>query len=90
MLVLFFPKLANQEPKDLPDWIILDIWALLSFISVYILLVKTFLILAFCLVVKINSCDNSSSSKFFLFNHNIVPVSFFAAGFKLFNCVFLV
>ena len=30
----FFPKLPDQEPKDPPDWIILDIWALLSFISV--------------------------------------------------------
>ena len=27
-----FPKLANQEPKDPPDSIILDVWALLSFI----------------------------------------------------------
>ena len=31
----FFPKLPNQEPKDPPDWIILDIWALLSLISSY-------------------------------------------------------
>ena len=23
----FFPKLPNQELKDPPDWIILDIWA---------------------------------------------------------------
>ena len=27
----FFPKLPNQEPKDPPDWIILDIWALTKF-----------------------------------------------------------
>ena len=30
----FFRKLANQERKDPPDLIILDILALLSFISV--------------------------------------------------------
>ena len=30
---VLFPKLANQEPKDPPDWIILDIWAWLNFIS---------------------------------------------------------
>ena len=29
----FFPKLPNQEPNDPSDWIILDIWVLLSFIS---------------------------------------------------------
>ena len=39
----FFPKLAIQEPKDPPDWIILDIWALLSFIYVEILLAKAFM-----------------------------------------------
>ena len=40
----FFPKLANQEPKDTLDWVILDIWALLSFIFVEIMLAKAFLI----------------------------------------------
>ena len=30
----FLLKLANQGTKDPPDWIILDIWAILSFISV--------------------------------------------------------
>ena len=64
----FFPKLSNQKPKDPPDWNILDIWALLSFISVGILLAKASVNLVICLVVKNNSCDNSSSSKFFLFN----------------------
>ena len=34
------PKLASQEPKHPPDWNILDIWVLLSFISVDILLAK--------------------------------------------------
>ena len=50
----FFPKLTNQEPKVPPDWTILDIFALLSFMSVYILLLKRFLILVVCLVVRNN------------------------------------
>ena len=55
----FFPKLPKQEPKDPSDWIILDILVLLSYISVDILLPKTFLILTVCLVVRNNSCNNS-------------------------------
>ena len=39
-----FPKLPNQKPKDPPSWIILDIWFLLSFITVDILLAKAFVI----------------------------------------------
>ena len=46
----FFPKLPNEESKDPPDWINLDILALLSFISVDILLAKTYLILVACIV----------------------------------------
>ena len=84
----FFPKLPNQEAKNLPDLIILDIWALLSFISVEILLAKTFLILVLCLVVRNIFCGNFSSSRFFLFNVNIFPVLFLAADYALFNCVF--
>ena len=61
-------NLLDQKPKDLPDWIILDIWALLSFTSVDILLSKVFLSLFICLVVKNNLCCNSSSSK--LVNQN--------------------
>ena len=74
----FFTKFANQEKRDRSDWICLDIWALLSFISVDILLAKTIIILVVSFVVRNNSCDNSSSSNFFLFNLNIVPVSFLA------------
>ena len=44
-------------------------------------LAKACLILVIFHVVRNNLCDNPSSSKFFLFNPNIVPVLFFAAGF---------
>ena len=81
----FFPKLPKQEPKDQPDSIILDISALLSFLSVDILLAKAFLILVVCLVVRNNSCGNSSSSQFFLFDLYLVSVLLFATGFNLLN-----
>ena len=57
----FSPNLPNQEPKDLPDLITLYTWVLLSFIPIDRLLGKEFLNLAVCLVVRNNSCDNSSS-----------------------------
>ena len=60
----FFPKLPKQEPKDPPYWVVLDIWALLGFISIDILLAKTFFILVVCLVVRNDSCDTSPSSQF--------------------------
>ena len=63
----FFPKLPNQKSNDSPDWIILDIWVLLSFISADLLLAKACLILVGFLVVRNNSYANSSSSKCVLF-----------------------
>ena len=60
-----FPKLSNQDPKDPPDWIILDICALLSYIFIDMLLVQVFLDLVVCLFARNNSCDNFSSSKVF-------------------------
>ena len=84
----FFPKLPKKEPKVVPDLNICDIWDLLSFVSVDLLLAKVFLIVVVCLVVRNNSCGNSSSSTFFLFNVNTVPALFFAAHFDLFNSAF--
>ena len=58
--------------------------------SVGILLAKAFIILVVCFVVRNNSCGNSSSSNFFLFNLNIVPVLFLLIlSFNLLNCVFV-
>ena len=48
----FLPKIDNQEAKDPLYWIILNIWTLLNFISVEILLAKDLFILVVCLVVK--------------------------------------
>ena len=84
----FFPKLLDQEPKYPLDWIVSDIWVLLSFIYVAILLAKGFLVLVVCFVVKNYSCGNSSSLKLFLVDLNVVSVLFFATDFNLFNCVF--
>ena len=84
----FLPELANQELNYLPDWIILDIWALLMSTSVETLLVKAFPILDFCLVVRSNTWDNSSSWKFFLVIVNVAPVLLFATDFNLFSCAF--
>ena len=53
------------------------------------LLAKTLLNFCVCLVVRNNSCGNSSSSEFLLFNLNVVPVLFLASDFNLFNCVFV-
>ena len=50
----FLPKLPNQEPKDPPNWIILDVWVLLIFVSVHILFSKVFFILFVCLADRSN------------------------------------
>ena len=47
-------NLLNKDPKNPPDWIILVIWALESFISADVLLLKAFLSFLFCLSVSNN------------------------------------
>ena len=53
-LSAFLLELPNQEPTDSPDWIhqILDIWVWVSFTSIGVLLLKAFLILTVCLLVR--------------------------------------
>ena len=46
-------NLHNYDPKNPPDWIILEIRTLENFKSVDILLLKAFLSFVFCLVVVI-------------------------------------
>ena len=78
-----FLKMANLLLLNIsPDWVILDIWVLLSFISVDILLAKVFLVLVVCLVVGNNSCGNSLSSKFSSFKLNIVTLLIFVVDFN--------
>ena len=49
-------NLLNNDLKNPPNWIVLEIWALECFKSVYILLLNAFLSFVFCLVVTNNSC----------------------------------
>ena len=51
---------------------------------------NAFLILVVRLVVRNNSCGNSSPLKFSLFTLNIVRVLVFAADFNFFYCVLFV
>ena len=51
--------LFNQEPRYPPDWIMLDIWALLNCKSFDILLAKAFICLIVSLVVRNSLCGNS-------------------------------
>ena len=48
-------NLPNNDPKNPPDWIILDIWALESFKWVDLLLLNAFHSFVFCLAVNNNS-----------------------------------
>ena len=75
-------SLLNNDPKNPPDWIILEIWALESFKSVDILLLNAFLSFAFCLVVNNNSCGRS-------FPLSIFKVFFFWQQFLVFLVVYL-
>ena len=55
-------NLLNNDPKNPPDLIILEIWAVESFKSADISLLKAFLSSVFCLVVSTNSCGKSFPS----------------------------
>ena len=82
-------SLPNKAPRSLPGWMTLGNCVWQSFISVEIFLAKAFFILVFYLVVKSNSCDNSSSWTFFFVILNVVPVLLFTAYFNLSSCVFV-
>ena len=95
-LKLFFAKriatfinepanLLNNDPKNPPDWIILEIWALGSFKSVDILLLNTFISFVFYLVVNSNSCGRLFPSSIFKLILKIVPVLFSKAVFSFFQ-----
>ena len=82
-----FPNLFILLWRNLPDCIILDNWALLSFIYVDILLAKAFVILVFCIGVNNNKWGKSLHLEIsFLLIFNFVPFLLFAADSSLFNC----
>ena len=73
-------NLLNNDQKNSSDWIILKIWALESFKSVDILLLKVFINFVFCLVVNNNSCGRSFLSSIVKFILRVVPVLLLAAA----------
>ena len=81
-------NLLNNEPKNPPDWVILDIWALESFILIDILFSNAFLNFVFCLVVYDNSWGKLFPLNIFIFILKINPVWFLDADFNLFSCEF--
>ena len=81
-------NLLHNDPKNPPDWIILEIWALESFKSVDILLINAFLSFVFCLFVNNNSWGRSFLSSIFKLVLRVpVPVLFLTAVFNFFSCV---
>ena len=72
-------NLLKNEPKNPPDWIILDIWDLDNFISVAILFSNTFLSLVFCLIVNNKSCGKFFLSEILIFILKVAPVCFLTA-----------
>ena len=69
-------NLSNSAPIDPHDRMNLGNSASLTFISVDIFLVKPFLILFYCPVIRNNSRVNSWSCKLYLVILNVVPVLF--------------
>ena len=57
--------LLNNDPKNLPDWIILEIWALESIKSVNPLLLNAFLSFVFLYCCNNNSWGRSFPSSIF-------------------------
>ena len=83
-LIYLIMILKNLKP---PHWIILEIWALESFISADILLLCAFLNFVFWLVVSNFSWGNLSPSSIFGLILKVVPVLFLTAVFSFFSCV---
>ena len=80
-------NLLNNDSKNPPGRIILEICTLESFKSVDILLLNAFISVAFCLVVNNNSCGKSFPLKIFKRIFKIVPVLFLAAVFSFFSYI---
>ena len=80
-------NVLNNDPKNHPDYIILEIWALESFKSVDILLLNAFLSFTFCLVVINNLCGKSFPLNIFKFILRVAAVLSLTSVFRFFSCV---
>ena len=69
-------NLLSNEPKNPPDWIILDIYVLGRSISVDILFSNAFVNFIFCLVVNNNSCVKLFPLNILIFILKLGPVYF--------------
>ena len=81
-------NLFNSDPKNPPDWIILEIWAFESLKSVGILLLNAFLSFAFCLFVKNNSWGWAFPSSIFKFTLKVALFCFWQQ-FLVFSVAYL-
>ena len=74
LMDLLIMMLVNNDPKNPPDWVILEIWVSESSKSVDILLLNAFLSFVFCLVVNNNSWGRSFLSSIFRLILKVVSV----------------
>ena len=79
-------KLLNNDPKDPPDSIILEICVLESFKSVDLLLLNAFLSFVFCHVVSNNSCGRSFPLSIFKLIHKVASVLHLTTVFSFSTC----
>ena len=75
-------NLINNDTKNPPSWIVLEIWALESIKSVDVLLLNIFLSF-----VNNNSWGRSFPSGIFTLILRVVPFLFLASVFSCLNCV---
>ena len=78
-------KGPSNLPKKTPDWIILLIYALESFISVDALLLNAFLIFVFYLVVSNNSYGKLLPLNILKLILKVIPVLLLTASFSFLN-----
>ena len=83
-------NLLNNGPKNLPNWVISDIWPLESFMSVDKLLLNVFLNFFLCLVVNKYSWGRFFPSNICKIILRVVSVFFFWQQFPVFSIVYLI
>ena len=86
-LLLSLIELLNNEPKNPPRWIILEIWTSESFISVDILLSNAFLNVFLYLVVSNSSWGKLFPSNLLKLILKVVAALFLTAAFRFFSSI---